>query len=237
MNLYIDESGSINNHSQHQKPFVIAIIHPHDTAKLKKVYKRFVSKHLKTLQELDAPKVNTSSGKILRAGNKMFSSGKFVELKGSMMNREMKFHFLEYFTKSHLFDVYFIHLDNPKLTDIFCKNTARAFNFSLKLALQCFFKQRLLPDENCHIQLDERNEKTGLKHNLQEYLNTELNMNGIAQSEFFVEYFDSSCNNIIQVADVFANIFYSNLLNGAYTEQLAKLKADGILRFIFKFPM
>ena len=43
-------------------------------------------------------------------------------------------------------------------------------------------------------------------------------------------------NNLIQIADVFANLFYSHVKTDAYTEELQKLKDSGILRFIFEFP-
>ena len=43
MNLYIDESGSINNHTPNNKYFVIALIYPTDKDRLKRTYKRFVS--------------------------------------------------------------------------------------------------------------------------------------------------------------------------------------------------
>ena len=53
---------------------------------------------------------------------------------------------------------------------------------------------------------------------------------------FQVSYFDSANNNLIQIADVFANLFYSHVKTDAYTEELQKLKDSGILRFIFEFP-
>lgn len=236
MELYIDESGSINNHASHQRHFVIAIICPRDGKRLRKAYKRFVAANLDSLRNLDAPKISQKTGKIVKAGNKMFLDGKFHELKGSMMDKPMKLKFLEFFTKEPLFDIYYIHLQNEHLTDKFCENTARTFNFSLKLALQYFFNQGLLPDEDYHIRLDERNEKTGLRHNLQEYLNTELNLNAYAQGEFRVQYFDSSCDKIIQIADVFANIFYSYLMRGVYCQEIEELKKRGVIKSVFVYP-
>lgn len=61
-------------------------------------------------------------------------------------------------------------------------------------------------------------------------------MNGTASGKFQVSYFDSANNNLIQIADVFANLFYSHVKTDAYTEELQKLKDSGILRFIFEFP-
>ena len=44
MNIYMDESGSINNKLKKNHDFIVALIVPTDKNKLKLVYKRFVSK-------------------------------------------------------------------------------------------------------------------------------------------------------------------------------------------------
>lgn len=61
-------------------------------------------------------------------------------------------------------------------------------------------------------------------------------MSGIASGKFDVSYFDSANNSLIQIADVFANFYYSHLQTGAYTEEFQRLKENGILKFIFEFP-
>ena len=97
MNLYIDESGSIN--TSNKKEFIISVIIPKDIDKLKRAYKRFVSKNLVRLKELDKD-------------NKMFrKDGTFLELKGSCFDRDMKLEFLEYFFLFILFKVRYIVLD------------------------------------------------------------------------------------------------------------------------------
>lgn len=57
MNLYIDESGSINNNLK-ENPFVICIIHVLNFKKLNMAYKRFVSSNIKKLQILDKDFIN-----------------------------------------------------------------------------------------------------------------------------------------------------------------------------------
>lgn len=84
--------------------------------------------------------------------------------------------------------------------------------------------------------MDERNERTETKYFLENYLNTELFMNGTINGKFDVAYFDSSTNSLIQIADVFANLLYSHLQTGGYDEELQKLKDAGILKFTFEFP-
>lgn len=71
---------------------------------------------------------------------------------------------------------------------------------------------------------------------LENYLNTELSMNGTTTGKFDVSYFDSSNNSLIQIADVFANLYFSHLQTGAYEDEIQKLKDSGILKFIFEFP-
>lgn len=86
------------------------------------------------------------------------------------------------------------------------------------------------------MQLDERNEKTETKYFLENYLNTELVMGGITTGKFDVKYFGSSDNILIQLADVFSNLYYSQLQTGAYEEEFRKLEEAKILKSIFEFP-
>lgn len=236
MNLYIDESGSINNHIPNNKYFIIALIHPLNRASLIRAYKRFVSSNYKELQTLDQDKVHPKTGKILKNGGKMFSDGKFKELKGSQFDKNMKLKFIDFFSQKNSFEVYYIKIANEKLTDHFCENTARVFNYTVRLALDYLIRKGMLPNEDCCLQLDERNEKTKTKYFLENYLNTELTMNGTISGKFEVSYFDSSSNSLIQIADVFANLYYSHLQSRAYKKEFQKLEESGILKFVFEFP-
>ena len=148
----------------------------------------------------------------------------------------MKLRFINFFSRKQSFELYYIKISNKKLTDQFCENTARVFNYTFKLALEFFISKNYLPNENCSLQLDERNEKTETKYFLENYLNTELSMNGTVTGKFKVEYFDSANNSLIQIADVFANIYYSHLQTGAYNEEIKNLKDKGIFKFTFIFP-
>lgn len=236
MNLYIDESGSINNHTPNNKYFVISLIHPINKDALKRAYKRFVASNHGSLLALDQDRPHPVTGKIVKKGGKMFENGNFHELKGSQFDREMKQKFVEFFCRRPSFEIYYIKISNQLLTDQFCENTARVFNYTLKLAIEYFIRKAFLPNENCSLQLDERNEKTETKYFLENYLNTELFMNGTISGKFDVAYFDSSNNSFIQIADVFANLLYSHLQTGGYGEELKNLKDAGILKFTFEFP-
>lgn len=235
MNIYVDESGSINNHLDNNEFFVIAMVRELNVKSLGRAYKRFVSSNIAELKKLDTAKYN-SQGKLVKPGNRMFQNGKFKELKGSQFDREMKIKFLEFFGQKNSFEVYYIVLKNPGLSNSFCKNTARAFNFSIKNALKYFIDKGFLPLENCNLQLDERNEKTETKYFLENYLNTELILSSEYDWEFTVKYFDSANNKYIQIADVFANIMWSHLITNSYTSELKELRSKGIIKGKYVFP-
>lgn len=145
MNIYIDESGSINRNLPAKKDFVIALVHPLDKDRLKTVHKRFVSTNFLRLQELDQS----------ADGGKMFLNGDFRELKGSQFDPEMKHKFVDFFTRKKHFELFYIHIHNDRLNERYCSNTARAFNYALKLSLQFFIKWGYLPNEDCFLQIDE----------------------------------------------------------------------------------
>lgn len=237
MNIYIDESGSINNHCNNNKHFIIALVHVTNKKALQRAYSRFISSNHKQLLELDQDKINPYTGKVLKQGNKMFKDGKFIELKGSQLSPNMKRQFVTFFCKKQHFNLFYIKIDNSKLTDAFCSNTARVFNFTTKLALGYYIQNSYLPDEDCNLQLDERNEKTQTTYFLENYLNTELKLGCNLNANFNVQYFDSANNKLIQVADVFANLYYSQLLTSAYTEEFKMLESSGILKHCFNFPL
>ncbi len=235
MNIYIDESGSINNRLQNT-PFVISMVYVHENEKLRRAYKRFVSSNYDRLQELDKDKTDPDTGRIIKHGGKMFLDGNFHELKGAQFDREMKNDFVDFFSRTHYFDVFYIELDNNKISDNFCRNTAGTFNYLIRLSIDQFISEGYLPTEDCHLQLDNVNEKADSKYFLQEYLNTEISLGRALPINFTAGYFDSAENNLIQIADVFSNLFYSHLRTDAYKDTFQKMKSRGILGDIFEFP-
>ncbi|MCF0231789.1 MAG: hypothetical protein HUJ63_05900, partial [Enterococcus sp.] len=83
----------------------------------------------------------------------------------------------------------------------------------------------------------ERNERTGAKNLLEEYLNTEFSTSGLCSGSFKVKYFDSADNMVIQVADIFSNLYYSNIVtNGAYETVIESLREQNIIKREFIFP-
>lgn len=226
ISMYIDESGSIHPTSQKlNRYFVVGIVIPKDSKKLKRVYKTFIRKNIDTLKKLDTE-------------GKMFNQeGKFIELKGYSMDKPMKLNFINFFCQNDLLEVRYIILDNNLLDERFIKNKARTFNYLLKIFLINSIKRKYIQDKEIFLQIDERNVKTDSKYSLEDYLNQELLLNDNLIDNVQVQYFDSAQNCFIQIADVFSNLMYSNLITkGSYQKELQQLKQDGYILPPFIFP-
>ncbi len=224
--IYIDESGSMTfHHAVHNPYFVVAIVRTENPEKLKRLHKRFVEKHMDALKAADTE-------------SRMFKNGKFSELKGCAFTPELKREFVSFFCREGTMDIFYIVVDNRlvKSENLF-KNTARAFNYILRLALGYFVKNGLLPDDHYLLNLDERNEKTDSRHFLQNYLNTEFSMEHVLSHDLFVRYYDSSMNRNVQIADILANLYFSELKTGAYGKEIQAMKDSKCLKFVFKFPL
>ena len=107
INMYIDESGSINPFiTRLKRYFVVGIVIPKDKEKLKRIYKLFVRKHMEELRKADKY-------------NKMFDeNGNFIELKGSCLTKELKIKFANFFCRNNLFEVRYIILDKKVCEDM-----------------------------------------------------------------------------------------------------------------------
>lgn len=210
--LYIDESGTMTvSHSKTHPFFIISVVRAKNADKLKRVYKRFVSAHRNELKKADTR-------------NLMFKGSDFIELKGSCFTPKLKKDFVNFFCKNEYFEVFYIVVDNSRIQPKFYENTARAFNYLIRLALEYFIEHGYISGDEVMLQLDERNEKTETKHFLENYLQTELGMKGIIKNACKAQYFDSSNNHIIQIADVFSNLYFSQLKTEAYTDEIVKMK-------------
>lgn len=222
--LFIDESGSMNCNCKGDNYFIISIILAKNKDNLKRSYKYFVKSHLNDLLKSDL-------------NNKMFKNGRFLELKGTAMSMSLKKDFVKFLSRNKNFELFYIVADNKNIDENMYKNTARAFNYLLRIALEFLINKNFIAkDEEITIQIDERNERTGAKQVLQEYLNMELQLHNALSKEIHVQYFDSSTNKLIQIADFFANLYYSQLFNNNYNNEIKLLRDSKILKYIFGFP-
>ncbi len=222
MYIYIDESGTINKNLNFK--FIVCLLQVDNTSdrdKLKKSYKRFVQKYYKKLKACDED-------------NKMFKLGKFSELKASSFSQELKKDFLNFFSSNQYFKLNYVVVDNNELQNNFL-NASRSFNYCVKNCLnEIINSETLIINSKIVVQLDERNEKADTRYFLKEYLNVELGIKSNFQDPFEIGYFDSSNNALIQLADVFSNIYYSNEINGNYKKELQCYKNK--IKIVHKFP-
>lgn len=226
MKLFIDESGSMTIKDIDKHPyFVISMVKVNDIKKVARYFKRFVSENYAELQSIDKRQ-------------KMFGAdGKFRELKGSELTPDLKKKFMRKLFRDNALEVFFLTIENKFVNPSLYNNTARAFNYCVKLAIGYYIRRDELPADIQTIEIDERNESTKTRYFLQEYLNTELILHeNVLSGNLSVKYFDSANNIFIQIADVFANIKYSDLLTGNYKKELEQAQKDKYLKKIFNFP-
>lgn len=226
--LYIDESGSMTSEYTDQWPFfTIAIVAADNKEKAKRVVKRFVSKNMDALRVMDTD-------------GKMFLDGNFHELKGTCMSRDMQVEFIHYMCRNGLIKVFLIRVDNKKIKYGLYANTARAFNYILGQALYNLLKEGMLPKDSYMLHIDERNQKTGTTHYLEDYLNIKLGMEHELTDEIFVKYYDSAQNSLIQAADVFSNAYYKCCKGGRNNQELGEVlrshARDGYILARYHFP-
>ena len=223
--LYIDESGTMTiDHANNFPFFVISIINVTNRLRLKRLIKRFISKHYDCLKQCDKD-------------NKMFKDGKFLELKGSALSQELKFELADYLSKSNYFEVFYIIVDNSKADEQLYKNKARAFNYLLDIFMINKLRKKALPKDDYYIQIDERNVKNDAKKSLEDYLSTSLNLDHKLAYNIEVFYQDSCNNSLIQLSDFFANLYYSYLMNkNVYEDTINNLTNKKIINSYFEFP-
>lgn len=227
--FYIDESGSMtkkNINYYKNKYFIICILLPKDKDRLKRVFKRFVSTNIKELKKIDVEE-------------KMFyDNGKFKELKGSCFTSSMKRKFIDFFCQNNLFELYYVVCDNKMVKQHFYYNTSRAFNYVLKLGFEHFTNYKYINYTDNYLFIDERNTRTETRATLEEYLNTELVTGSNIQKSFSVEYCQSETRELIQIADVFANIYSTNLIsNNCYLKEINKMRNEKYIKKEFIFPL
>lgn len=98
-------------------------------------------------------------------------------------------------------------------------------------------QRKYIRDAKLFLHIDERNVKTGSKYSLEDYLNQEMVLNAEFVDSVQVKYYDSAQNPLIQIADVFSNIMYSNLMTrGAYQKELKELSQKEYILPLFFFP-
>lgn len=224
--ICIDESGSLGNTNLKDFPyFVICLVRIKNRKQIKKSFKRFVSSHLAGLKLLDKD-------------YKMFAEGSFKELKGCCLDPKTKIELANYLSKKDGFEFYLIEVKNSACDQGFFDNTNRSFNFLVEQCLDYLFRHSFLPKgEEFVLNVDNRNVKNDAKLSFEDYLDTSLRIEKNFFTKITVNYFDSSKNVLVQLADFFANLGYSSLMTKNYEKLIESLKESGHLKYIYKFPL
>ena len=225
--IFVDESGSMTTeHASKRCFFVCAMVYVKNKKKLIQVFKRFISKKLEDLNNIDYD-------------NKMFVSGKFFELKSNCLTPVLKQEMARYLCQNNLFEVYYYRIDNRRLKDgNMYKNTARAFNFMTTCALKYYIHQKQIPREDFTLHIDQRNTKPDAINSFEDYINIELTIKEKLVNEIKVQYFESNNNILIQVADFFSNLYFSFCHHPRrYKTLFDDLENTGYIHRDFVFPM
>lgn len=226
MNIYIDESGSMT--TQYTKDFPIFIITKvlvKDERKLKRILKRFIAKNINELKKIDCDK-------------KMFKDEKFKELKGSCLTKKLKLSLVkELISHENLFEIFFIKINNKDITNNLYNNTARAFNYVLGLSLQHNLKNKNLKETSYSLVIDNRNTSHQSTNSLEDYLNIKLSYECNLINKLTVTYMDSANHPLIQVADFFSNLYFSQERTNSYTKIFKELREKKYVHEDFVFPL
>lgn len=194
LTAFVDESGSIKKGALRQKDFfVIAMIFTDNERFLNKVFKR------KRLQILDEEE------------RKILSETK--EIKGSDISESRKNKIYSALVEKcgENLEVGVIVLDLKCADDRLKQVSSRAFNFLIARYLSKWYSphSKFNAAHDISFFVDERNVATGAKYTLEEYLNTEYNIEDpICEGNISVHYLDSKNRYLIQLADFIANTYY-----------------------------
>ena len=226
--FYVDESGSMTKKGLgyiKNQYFIICIVHVKDEKRLKRVYRRFVSSNMRSLKKEDTNY------------NMFYKNGKFKELKGSFMSNKTKRKFISYFCKNNLLSVYYVCVSNQMANTQFYSNKARAFNYLVRLCIEYNSINNNLKKDYNHLHIDERNVSTRTIATLEEYLNIELVTAKSLHLGFIVEYFHSEVKELIQIADVFSNIYYSFIVKGKlFDKEIDYMRNNKYIKSEYYFP-
>lgn len=225
INVFIDESGSIKKGDLNSPDFfVIGMAFTNNEKHIKKV---FTKKRLKQLTESEVKELQETR-----------------EIKGSRMSEVRKAPIYKALVEKCADDleIGIIVLDLKAAEGRLKQSSSRAFNFLIARYLSKYYRiHSNFSGANCiRLFVDERNVATGAKFTLEEYLNTEYNIEDpICEENISVQYLDSKNRNLIQLADFLANTFYraykkSDKDARLNVELLAPLLCNGK---VFFFPL
>ena len=227
--VFVDESGSITEHYEKDRYFIICLIFTKNNVKLNRAFRGENVKLAKKYPKL---------GKML---------GQNKEIKGSDMTEPQKHELYQTMVEKYgdLFEIGIIIFDNKYAAAQGPLVKARCFNYLIQEYMgscfrnECrFFDRKHTCCQNIIFLIDERNVKTNEKNYLGAYLTGHLNtFDPVCMDSITVTYMDSKKNALIQFADYVANTFFRNMKRIKESGKNIKLLRRNLCgRRIFGYP-
>lgn len=197
MNLYIDESGTINkNKIKKSKFFIIGGLDTDDPYHVIRQFKR---------AKKDFIIKNPNCGLNIKD-----------EIKGSEMPFGMKKMIFERIKKNTDAKFHFIMIDNHNVYPNLLEQPSLTFNYMISVGINSLNRKRLINNyEQLFMLIDERNQAVNSLNSLEEYLRIEFTIKTDMFDKVKVRYKDSKNKDLIQLADIFCNTVYRIAKNHA----------------------
>ncbi|AYE38374.1 DUF3800 domain-containing protein [Companilactobacillus zhachilii] len=192
--IFVDESGSITRSIKPKyRYFVISMIETEEPYTVRRVFrkskKNFIEKH---------PSLKMDYSR---------------EIKGSCMSVQMKKFIIRQLLEKTDIKFHYIIIDNFHLNDRFHDNVELCFNFIIGNFLKRFLPKEYNDKYNLKMTLDERNCTVPSLNSLKDYLKIEVCLkNNIIGDVSQCSYADSKEKDVLQVADIFANLVHRSCL-------------------------
>ncbi len=227
--VFVDESGSITEHYEKDRYFIICLVFTKESTKLNRAFRNENAKLAKKYPKL----------------GKMLNERK--EIKGSDMTEPQKYELYKMMVEKYgsLFEIGVIILDNKYVSTQHSLVKARCFNYLIQEYMgSCFrnycrfFDREKTFCQNINFMIDERNVKTNEKNYLGAYLTGHLNtFEPICINSINITYMDSKKSALIQFADYIANTFLRNMRRIKETSRNIRLLQKNLCRKrVFGFP-
>ena len=211
VDIFIDESGTVCHTPDDKCFYIISFLFvKRDISKVKTVFKK---------EKLKLAAKYPKLGRLLTENS---------EIKGKDVSENKKSDVYKSLCEKcpGLFEIGIIVIDLKNCSTRFIENTARMFNYLVKLFLiQKFCTSSSLYEGSAaslHLVIDERNVATESRRTLEDYLNTELCVGtNLFAGDITVEYSDSKNFHLLQLSDFLTNTVFRH-----YVKHIAESKSN-----------
>ncbi|MDK6233836.1 DUF3800 domain-containing protein [Aerococcus sanguinicola] len=188
MQLFVDESGSINRKKNPDgRYFVMAFVQTDRPDHVAEIFRRNKQSYLDKSQSKKTAD---------------------EEIKGSNMPDGMKAQIFKALRDETDAVFHYLVIDNFQVYPNLLRKPSLTFNYFVGLAIKEIAGHRQNEKENLQMMIDNRNQALRSLNSLEEYLQIIMTIEKRWLHDVHVEYKDSQDENMIQVADIFANTVF-----------------------------